>query len=130
MLLRNDMIEYVEPNAKVIRILWLHPEKPVAVIIDVDTEFAKPELIQVETLEEDLHSGKANLLTEDRFLTALKGMVLTEKMKKIRDKSWNVIKNLVSNEPYIYDPQWRGPKVLETATEHATSKPTIYKILD
>lgn len=130
MLLRNDMLEYAEPNAKVIRILWLHPEKPVAVIIDVDTEFAKPELIQVETLVEDLHSGKAKLLTEDRFLTALKGMVLTVKMKEIRDKSWNVIKNLVSNEPYIYDPQWRGPKVIETAAEHATSKPTIYKNLD
>lgn len=130
MLIRNDLLEYGEPNAKLIRILWLHPEKPVAIIIDVDTEYAKPELIQVETLKDDLHYGKARLLTEDKFLTALKGMVLTVRMKEIRDNAWKTIKNLVNNEPYIYDPKWRGPKVIETAAEFSTSKPTVYKNLD
>lgn len=147
MFLRNDLLEYAEPDAKLVRILWLKPENTVpvindvdsasampqlttiAVIIDVDTADALPQLTTIGALKSDIDSGKAKLLTEDMFLTALKNMTLTIRMKEIRDRGWKAINDLVNNEPSIYDPGWRGPKVIEAALRHKTTHTTIYKNL-
>jgi len=129
MFLQNDLLEYAEPNAKLVRILWRHPESSVVIIIEVDSVNDMPKLTRIEALKADLDSGKAKLLTEDKFLSALKDMVLTIKMKAIRDKAWESIKDLVTAEPEIYDAKWRGPKVIEAATQHTTTYTTIYKNL-
>ncbi len=130
MLLRNDILEYSEPSEKLVRVLWLHPEQPVAVVIDINTVYDKPRMIQIEALMDDLASGKARLSTGDVFLSAMENMVLTPKMKGIRDHAWEIIGNLVRNEPYIYDPSWRGPKVIEVAKKHGITHTTIYKNLN
>jgi len=72
MFLQNDLLEYAEPNAKLVRILWRHPESSVVIIIEVDSVNDMPKLTRIEALKADLDSGKAKLLTNEISLATFR----------------------------------------------------------
>lgn len=95
MLLQNDLIEYGAPDARTIRILWLHPAMPVGFVIDIHAHDAAPELVQLHALQSDLQSGLSRLLTADPYLTIVEVTSLPELRKRRRDHAWQIIEGLV-----------------------------------
>jgi hypothetical protein len=129
MLLRNDLLEYMEPDAKRIRVLWIHPEKPVAFIIDVNATDAMPELIQQLALQNDLQSGKARLLPDDPYVSIVDESAIPETRKQRRNRMWEAIADLVRDEPRIYYPVYRARRVAERVELGLATRPTIYLCL-
>jgi hypothetical protein len=66
-LLMNDLLAYGDPNARTIRLLWIHPTRPIGFAIDINAHDAAPELVQLPDLLSDLHSERAKLLLVDLF---------------------------------------------------------------
>jgi hypothetical protein len=129
MLLRNDILEYGKPDAKTIRILWLHPEQLVAFVIDINANDAMPELMQLQVLQSDLNSGIAKLLKVDPLKAIFAEGSLSESCKKRRDNAWKIIADLVQSEPKIFYSKDRGEKVAGCVTAGLATKPTIYLYL-
>ncbi|NNM69963.1 MAG: DDE-type integrase/transposase/recombinase [Gallionella sp.] len=128
-LLRNDLIEYGEPDARTIRLLWLHPTQPVGFAIDTEAHDAAPELVQLQTLQSDLQSGCSRLLTTDRYLTIVEETSLPEQRKGRRDHAWQIVAVLIRDEPEIYYPRHRAQKVAECVAAGLATRPTIYLYL-
>lgn len=129
MLLRNDVLKYLETQAKVIRILWLHPTEPVAVTFDVNTVGAKPEVVQIKALWDDLESGRAKRLSVDPYLVVLDEASLSERHREIRAKAWGMIEMLVTDEPNIFYADRRWEMVVQCAQRHGATHKTIYRYL-
>lgn len=129
MLLRNDLLEYFEPDEKVVRILWLHPTHPMVATFDVNTLGAKPEIVQIQALLDDIKTGKAKLLTADPYLVVVNEESLPEKSRKIRAKAWGMIEALVIDEPAIYYADRRWKLIATCAKKHGSGHKTIYRYL-
>jgi hypothetical protein len=125
-LLRNDLLEYVEPKARIIRLLWIHPMQSAAFVIDVNAQDALPELIQIEALQGDLQSGLAKLLTTDSFLPIAEENSLPEHYKSKRNRAWAYMADLVSDEPCIYYPSHRAKRIAECVASGLATRPTVY----
>jgi hypothetical protein len=125
-LLRNDLLEYVEPNARIIRLLWIHPMQSAAFVIDVNAQDALPELIQIEALQGDLQSGVAKLLTADPFLSIAEENSLPEHYKSRRNRAWAFMANLVGDEPYIYYASHRAKRIAKCVESGLATRPTVY----
>ena len=102
MFLRNDLIEYVDPEPRIIRLLWLHPTKQFGFAIDINAHDAVPELVQLESLESELRSERSRLLTEDPCQTFTEEASFSESRKIRRDQAWQIIVDLVRDEPDIF----------------------------
>ncbi|MBZ0094005.1 MAG: transposase family protein [Sulfuricella sp.] len=129
MLLRNDLLEYIEGDGKVIRILWLHPTQPLAVTFDINTLGAKPEIAQINVLLDDIDTGKAKLLTADPYFVVVNEASLPEKSRKIRTKAWGIIEALVIDEPTIYYADRRWELIIKCVQQHGSTHKTIYRYL-
>ncbi len=129
MLMRNDLIEYGEPDSRTIRILWLHPSKTVVFAIDINAHDAEPELVQLEALTDDLKAGLGRLVTGSCSSVIVKETSLPEQRKVRRDRAWQLISSLVMAEPDIYYPKYRAQKVAECMTAGMVTRRTIYKYL-
>lgn len=129
MLLRNDLLAYDEPEKPLLRVLWLHPTQPTAIVIDVNAADAIPELVQLESLQGDLQSGRASLLVPDPYLPIANEDSLTDARKSRRDRAWLVIADLVRDEPRIYDPKYRAAKINACIQQGLATRPTIWLYL-
>jgi len=129
MLLRNDLLEYGEPHNRTIRLLWLHPTRPIGFVIDTNAHDAAPEVVQLPDLQSDLQSGHARLLTADPYLTFVEETSLPEPRKDRRDHAWQIVADLIRNEPEIYYPRHRARKVAECVAAGLATRPTIYLYL-
>lgn len=129
MLLRNDLLEYVEPEAKTIRILWIHPEKPMVFVIDVNASDAVPEPVQQQALQCDLQSGRARLLPDDPYFSITEESTVPEKFKQRRDRAWKIVADMVHDEPRIYYATNRAKRVAECIEAGLSTKPTVYLYL-
>lgn len=129
MLLRNDLLEYGEPHTRTIRLLWLHPTQPVGFAIDTNAHDAAPELVQLSDLQSDSQSGLARLLAADPYLTIVEETSLPEPRKGRRDHAWQIVADLIRNEPEIYYPRHRAQKVAECVAAGLATRPTIYLYL-
>src|SRR5476649_2404467 len=79
MLLRNDLLQYGEPRARIVRILWIAPDRTGAYIFDVDASAADAEPVALQTLLDDLQAGKAKLLLNDPYLVLVSQELLPQK---------------------------------------------------
>lgn len=129
MLLRNDLIAYDGPDARTIRLLWLHPTKPIGFAIDINAHDAVPELVQLEALESDLKSQRSKLLTVDENVVLTDETSISKPRKVRRDQAWQIISNLVREEPDIFIPSHRADKVAECVASGISTRPTIYLYL-
>ncbi|SBP86588.1 MULTISPECIES: Mu transposase C-terminal domain-containing protein [Thiomonas] len=129
MLLRNDLLEYGEPHARTIRLLWLHPTQPVGFVIDTKAHDATPELVQLQALQSDLQAGCSRLLTADPYLAIVEEASLPEQRKIKRDRAWQIVADLICDEPEIYYPGHRAQKVAGCVAAGLATRATIYLYL-
>ena len=129
MLLRNDLLEFSEPRRRVVRILWIDVSRSFAYVFDVASAAAEVELHRVPVLESELAKGRVRRLESDPHLVIANQQLLPAKHIQLRDRAWNVLSDLVLQEPDIYEPRRRGQLVQEATRRYGISHPTIYRYL-
>lgn len=100
----NTLIKWVQDNGKesVERILWLDRQQNLAYVINIHLN-ESPFPRYISDIEESIKQGIAGILESDPFVKVTDEEELSEKSREIRDKAWEVIKELVTLEPAIFD---------------------------
>lgn len=128
MLLRNDLLEYVEPRARTVRVLWIAPGQAFAYVYELNAKGAIPEIASLPKLVEDVRSQRARLLLIDPF-AGTGNAPLPAKHLQVRDRAWAIVRALVGEEPEIYQTRARGRRVTAYCEAHGITHPTIYRYL-
>lgn len=129
MLLKNDLLQYVDEGGQTVRILWLRPDSAGVAIIDVHADNALPTIVSAETLIQDIQTGRARLLKPDPYIVLAVEAALPDSYRVIRDNAWRCIRKLVENEPDIYRPNKRGKLLKVAMAEHKVTLKMFYRYL-
>lgn len=133
MISRNDLIEYTVGQLRVIRVLWINAAHTAAYVFDVSGKSAEAQLIRIAMLEADLASGRARPLARDPWpqpaLASESLHRVPAKHLELRTRAWNIVRDLVAQEPAIYESRKRGPLVQACMERHGVSHPTVYRYL-
>ncbi|WEF32672.1 Mu transposase C-terminal domain-containing protein [Pseudoduganella chitinolytica] len=128
MLLRNDLLQYESPR-RVVRILWLAPDRSSAYVFDVAARACEARQVRIATLEEDVSAGRATRLAEDPYLVAVNQDLLPPRHVELRDRAWQIVAELTAHEPGIYQARRRGQLIADYTARYGISHPTIYRYL-
>ncbi|MEH2218724.1 MAG: DNA-binding protein [Nostoc sp.] len=109
----NDLIEWeLDSGNKVLeRILWIDEDYTIAFLIDVNTNKGLPKLKKVSEIVEEISNRLAFKQRVDPWARVIREEDLRDTEKVIRDKAWNIISELVLEEPLIYERKARGSLV-------------------
>ena len=133
MLYVNDLIEWVNDaeESRVERIVWIDENYIVAFVFDINNNKGVPCAQKIGEIEEAISEGIALKLKSDPWLRIVTEDNLSEKEIEIRDKAWNKISDLVTQEPEIYDRKLRGSLVNEAIAQFSDkiAKKTLYGYL-
>ena len=129
----NDLIEWRDESGetKVERIVWIDENYIIAFIFDINTNKGVPYPKRISEIEEAISEGYVLKLKSDPWLKIVTEDNLSDKELEIRNRAWNVIADLVQQEPDIYDRAFRGSLVKEAiaSSEKKITKKTIYSYL-
>ncbi|MBC8587622.1 Mu transposase C-terminal domain-containing protein [Paratissierella segnis] len=111
----NSLLEWKDgtESTNIERLLWMDDE--IAYTIDVNKNKV-PYIRRQKDIEDALAGGKAEIKDDDEFIVVLKEQDIPEKHKKIRDRAWEVIRDMVDKEPDIFQSAFRG-KLIKRASE-------------
>ena len=131
MLYVNDLVEWVNDieEAKVERIVWIDENYVIAFVFDLNTNKGVPYATRISAIEEAIDEGTAIKLKSDPWLRIVTEDNLSEKEIEIRDKIWEIIAEIVEQEPEVYDRKIRGSLVNEAIAKSTDkiAKKTIYR---
>ncbi|HEF5708234.1 TPA: Mu transposase C-terminal domain-containing protein [Bacillus cereus] len=116
-------------NSKVYRVLWIDEGSVIVYLIDIYDEKALPFAETIKTIYEGLSSGKYAEVKEPYYHSVTNFGELNKKDILIRDRAWDLIRDLVIQEPEIYQPRERGKLIRELLKKEEISNKTIYKYL-
>ncbi|MNO34831.1 Transposon Tn7 transposition protein TnsB [compost metagenome] len=131
-LYENMVVEWQLPESdlrQVERILWIAPNKEYLYCIAMEDDKAFPIMKEYS----EYTAGIASKLCKqvewiNDNVPALDTDISPEHLA-IRDKSWDVIKDIVMDEPDCYDKNLRGTQIREVHKRTAVHKSTIYRYL-
>lgn len=124
----NEQIKDMD-NSKVYRVLWIDEGSVIVYLIDIYDEKALPFAETIKTIYEGLSSGKYAEVKEPYYHSVTNFGELNKKDILIRDRAWDLIRDLVIQEPEIYQPRERGKLIRELLKKEEISNKTIYKYL-
>lgn len=124
----NELIKNVESD-KTFRLLWIDENNFLSYAIDIEDKKALPFVLDVKEISQGLIDNTYIKLDYDKSATALSNLDLTDKQLMYRDNSWNIIKDLVQDEPSIYRQKERGQYIKKLVEENVCTKRTAYRYL-
>lgn len=128
----NDLIciEEIGGNKLTERIIWIDEGNIICYTIAIDRKNTLPIKRKISSLLQ-LHQEKLlKFIDNDPFGYIYKEeSQISEKNKKIRDERWQSIKDIVSQEPEIFERDSRGQFIKKVIDEKKKSKPLVYKYL-
>ncbi|MFA1711485.1 transposase family protein [Peribacillus frigoritolerans] len=134
MMLANNMViqwESESENSKFERVLWIDSSKNYVVLFKLEPDIKDknfPYIKELSSLEEAITLNLASKRSNDPYAKIVDENYL-DKYGKDKEKAWKIIKDLVEDEPDIYDSKLRGKLVEEAVEKYSTTKKTIYKYL-
>ncbi|MGK7954255.1 MAG: Mu transposase C-terminal domain-containing protein [Crocosphaera sp.] len=133
MLYVNDLIEWVDhtEDSRVERIVWIDENYILAFVFDINTNKGVPYSKKISEIENSISEGIALKLKSDPWLRIITEEHLSQKEIEIRDKAWNIISDIVTQEPEIYYPNFRGSLVKKVIAKSPDKiiKKTVYTYL-
>jgi hypothetical protein len=132
---QNSIIELLDldlKTEKIIRVLWISPSQEDIYVVEINDHkrMTLPFAIKYKDLFSDLEDDRARIVNVDPDLRLISpDPAYLEKYKKDRDNNWNIIKDIVCQEPDIYISEFRGALVKETKEKTGKAKKEIYKSL-
>ena len=129
MLLKNNVLDYIAPELRRVRVLWLDLSRDLAYVYRMNEKNAMPERACVASLLDDIAQRRASVLRHDPFQDALAPDTLPAKHRALRDRAWTIIEGLLQDEMGLYQPRTRGALVLRHSAACGVSYPTLYRYL-
>lgn len=112
----------------VFRVLWIDEGNKVVYLIDIGLNKAHPFKRLVDEVNEDLVLENLIKIKQEPFIVPME-ILDNEKHIFIRDNAWNVIKDIVKQEPEIYEKAKRTKLVNHVMEMHGVSYPAVHKYL-
>lgn len=112
-----------------VRILWASGAEEATWYLQLDDEQALPQLVSRSRLSEMFVENNASIQADQALLQLPSDGQLTEAERRVRDKAWRVVNELVKNEPDIYFPNSRAALVEAVCEQWQVSRQTVYKHL-
>ncbi len=123
----NEILQDVT-NDKISRILWIDDNNTIAYIIDLNDDKALPVKRMILEIREEIVTGSLIKLKEDPFIVNTIEEY-TQKHIDSRDQAWQIIKEMVLDEPGIYEKNIRATYIKKTRETYGVSYPTVRKYL-
>lgn len=112
------------------RVLWIDNEGSQAVLIDIGDKKALPIIRRTSDLYNGIQDTYIVIVSEDPLACHLSEDKIPEKWKERRDKNWNLISSLVTeNGTDMFIPSKRGKLVATLCQSKEVRKATIYSCL-
>lgn len=133
-LLVNSVIEWLPTDAETAgnleRILWMDSVQDQVVVYPLTSTNALPIWRTYSELVHAIDDGLAIRRTIDPYIrTVAPESDFLDKHRERWEAAWNVIKEMVMDEPEIYDERSRGIWVRHALAESGVTKMTVYKYL-
>jgi hypothetical protein len=135
----NNLIEWFLDSSegkKTDRVLWINEHYEIAFLIDINEEKALPRQVLISEIEDAIKSSAAIIVKKDPWTRIIVEEQLSSKEKLLRDNAWEIISQIVGQEPFIYDRYQRSSLIEQAAESYASQegndKPriaSIYKYL-
>lgn len=129
----NSVIEWVHAESKnniLERVLWINQDKNQIVVFNLNDDNAFPEVKEMEIYSEAITNGSAIKRPVDPFVIAIPpNSDYYQKHFNEVESAWEIIKDIVVDEPDIYDEKLRGKMVTEVTEKYNKHKMTVYKYL-
>lgn len=110
------------------RILWIDSNNSIMYILELNNSKAFPEKKIVPEVLEFIITDEWKKIEDSKFYT-MSTIQYEEKHKESRDSAWRIIKDIVIQEPNIYEKHLRTKLVNDTKAKYNVSYPTIRKYL-
>lgn len=123
----NEILQDVIQN-KLFRILWIDDDNTIAFIIELNNEKALPIKQMISEMREEIVMGNLIKLKDDPFIVNTIEKY-TQKHIDSRDQAWQIIKEMVLDEPDIYEKHIRTVYIKKAKEAYGVSYPTIRKYL-
>ena len=118
----EDLYEY-----KKFRILWLK-NNDIIYVIELENDDL-PIAIQYDELQKKIDNGDVRSIEDTWSVQAFQEELISSKDKQFRDNIWQYIRDLVEDEPDIYDRNKRGQMMEKVIAKYNSTKMTLYKQL-
>ncbi len=124
----NSLIEWKHEigNPSIERMLWLDDE--IAYVIDIKKNKI-PYIRRLKDIEDALEEDKAEIKEEDKLIVISKEEDIPEKHKEIRDKAWEIIREMVDKEPEIFKSNFRRRLISRASENYGVSESWIMEYL-
>lgn len=132
-ILSNSIIEWVNTDSKSLvmeRVLWINNDRNQVVLINLNEDKPLPVIKELALLNEAITKGLAIKRTVDPFIKGLQTEEeIPSKYRQKRDKRWEIIRDIVNEEPDVYDKKLRGVMIRDANLKYGTPTKDIYKYL-
>ncbi|WP_066378030.1 Mu transposase C-terminal domain-containing protein [Anabaena sp. CA = ATCC 33047] len=134
----NDLIEWIDESGNnfIERVLWIDEGYIIAFVYDINAKTGFPEAKKVSEIREAISDGRALKLKSDPWARIVRDEDLSEKEKELRDRAWQIISFIVTQEPSIYYRDYRGTLVQQVIEKYNAGRTegelvpiTVYKYL-
>ena len=68
MLIHIDLLEYTQPQPRIVRILWMDARQTMAYLFELHANSAHPELVTLAALVDDVHEQRSRLLLHTPYI--------------------------------------------------------------
>ena len=126
-LMVNDILKS-EESGHLTRVLWIFSEPKSVCIFDMDT-MAMPYIIPFDEVQAQLGNGTLTLQDSDPFLPIVPEDYLGDKEKAFRDAIWELMKNIVLDEPAIFHKKERGAIIERAVQDTGKTMTTLHRYL-
>jgi hypothetical protein len=135
LIVENSIIELLDIDLKpesFLRVLWISPDKEDIIVVDINDhkKMKFPISQKYDLILKEIKEGKARILEIDPDLRIISpDEDYLKKYNAQREANWNVIKDIVINEPDIYISSTRGVLIKNTVESTGKSKKEVYRLL-
>ena len=110
------------------RVLWISSDGMLAFVFNI-SENKLPVAVCMSDLQVQLDNNEIEAGDDDPYINLVSEQEISEKEKQFRDSVWSIMKDVVKNEPSIYDRSIRGKLLLELGVQHGADRKKFYKYL-
>ncbi|MEH2136713.1 Mu transposase C-terminal domain-containing protein [Nostoc sp.] len=116
----NDLIEWIDESGNnfVERVLWIDEGYTIAFVFDINTKTGFPEPKKISDITEAISDSRALKLKSDPWARIVRDEDLSEKEKELRDRAWQIISFIITQEPSVYYRDYRGALVQQTIEKY------------
>ncbi|QQE78397.1 Mu transposase C-terminal domain-containing protein [Alicyclobacillus sp. SO9] len=118
-----------DDDIRLTRILWVNPRQNSLVVFDMKEPNAKPEFVRISDLTALLEAGQVKVTKFVSEKSLAQENLIKDTYRRRRERAWDVIKDMVKEEPAIYDEHSRWAMIQECKQRTGVSHQQIYKWL-